>query len=464
MEEGKTSIPSEPGCLSLEHLSELRQKFYSCAKTRLAQNLLTRNDPLEACLERTVLEQTNHIFTHKVDEYKPVTNQKSSGRCWIFACLNAMRIPFMKANNIEEFEFSQAYLFFWDKIERCNYFLNTIVSVARRDPSERVGGRLVSFLLTNPTCDGGQWDMVVNLIEKHGVMPKKDFPETHSSEASRRMNGILKSKLREYCHVLFTLLDEKTSEEQLQAKISEQMEEIYKVVGICLGVPPSTFVWEYYDKSKQYQTLGPLTPLEFYNEHVKKAFDARAKTCLVTDPRNPTGQTYTVDCLGNVVGGRRTIYNNQSVDVLLKLAADSIKAGEPVWFGCEVSKRFDSKYGLLDLNAHNYKLVFDIDVNLGLDKANRLIYGDSEMNHAMVLTGVTVDADDKPTKWRVENSWGEDRGEKGYLVMTTDWFKEFVFEIVVDKKLLGSEIIDVFDMEPIILPAWDPMGALARNT
>lgn len=452
------------GALTGEYLAEQKAKFFANDITRLAQNIVTKSDPLETCLSRSCIEKTNHVFTHKVDEFKPITNQKSSGRCWIFACLNAMRIPFIKEMNLEDFEFSQTFLFFWDKIERCNYFLNTIVDVAGRDSKETVDGRLISFLLRDPTCDGGQWDMVVNLIEKHGVMPKKCFPETQSSEASRRMNGILKSKLREYCHDLLSLITEGAAKEVVQAKIAKQMSEIYRVVGICLGVPPDTFTWEYYDKSKQYKKIGPISPKDFYENHVKNVFDATTKVCLVTDPRpqNPPGKTYTVDCLGNVVGGKKTVYNNQTVDVLLDLASKTIQAGEPVWFGCEVTKRFASKQGILDLNAHDYKLVFDIEVELGMDKSNRLIYGDSEMNHAMVLTGVSIDDDGKPTKWRIENSWGEDRNEKGYIVMTTEWFREFVFEIVVDRKYVPEEVLDVFKLEPVVLPAWDPMGALAK--
>lgn len=448
--------------ITTDKLAKWNKDFYSHPKNILAQNVCSRVDPFDVCLSRKSLENTNHVFQYKVEtEGKPVTNQKSSGRCWLFAALNCIRLPFMKHYNIDEFEFSQGYLFYWDKIERCNYFLNNIVKTSIR--GEKVDGRLVSFLLNDPTSDGGQWDMLVNLITKHGLMPKKCFPESFSCESSMRMNAILKSKLRENAKILRDLMETNPSDDEVNKQIDHMMSEIYKIVGICLGIPSETITWEYYDKSKVYQSIGPVTPFEFYNSYVKPYFNVEEKVCLVTDPR-PTSryqQAYTVDCLGNVVGGRPVLYNNQPVELLLKLVTESLKQGEPVWFGCEVSKRFASKQGIEDLDIHDFKLVFDVDVQKTLSKADRLIYGESSMTHAMVFTGVSVDKNGIPKKMRVENSWGEDRGDKGYLVMSSEWFKEFGFEVVVDKKYVPSDILKVFDMEPIVLPAWDPMGTLA---
>ncbi|XP_032295481.1 bleomycin hydrolase isoform X1 [Drosophila virilis] len=444
-------------------LNKWRENFYSEPKNLLAQNVCSRVDPFDVCLSRKTLETTNHVFNFKVEtEGKPVTNQRSSGRCWLFAALNCIRLPFMKNYNLDEFEFSQAFLFYWDKIERCNYFLNNIVKTAKR--GEKVDGRLVSFLLLDPTSDGGQWHMLVNLITKHGLMPKKCFPESFSCESSIRMNAILKSKLREYARHLRVLLEKEPSDKEIACKIQEQMSEIYKVVGICLGIPAETFTWEYYDKSKNYQSIGPISSLEFYERYVKPHFNVEDKVCLVTDPR-PTSsydQVYTVDCLGNVVGGRPVLYNNQNVDLLLAMVTKSLKAGEAVWFGCEVSKRFASKQGIEDVDVHDFKLVFDIDIQTTFSKADRLIYGESAMTHAMVFTAVSVDKNGVAHKLRVENSWGEDRGEKGYLVMCADWFREFGFEVVVDKKYVPDDVMRVFDMDPIVLPAWDPMGTLAQ--
>uniref|UniRef100_A0A8C1S765 Bleomycin hydrolase n=1 Tax=Cyprinus carpio TaxID=7962 RepID=A0A8C1S765_CYPCA len=371
----------------------------------LAQNVSTCIDPLEVCLHRQTVQDTVHVFQHSIPtEGKPVTNQKNSGRCWIFSCLNVMRLPFMKKFNIEEFEFSQSYLFFWDKVERCYYFLHACVETAQRN--ESVDGRLVQFLLSNPTNDGGQWDMLVNLIEKYGVVPKKCFPESHSSEASRRMNDILNHKLREYCLTLRNMVDNEATKTKLSDTIDTMIEEV------------SCFVEQ--------------TCSLFYGNGIRE----KHRTLKLIDKNS---------ACNNVCPYELVSFWHQAV-----------------WFGCDVGKHFHSKLGINDMNVFNHDLVFGISVK-NLSKAERLIFGDSMMTHAMILTAVT-DKNGKEgcyEKWRVENSWGDDRGNKGYLIMTDEWFSEYVYEVVVDKNFLPPEVLDVMQQDPIVLPAWDPMGALA---
>ena len=269
--------------------------------------------------------------------------------------------------------------------------MQNILETAER--GESVDGRLVSFLLKELVGDGGQWDMAVNLIKKHGLIPKSCFPESTTSEATSRLNVLLRTKLREYAKVLRTLISNGASKAELQAKIEEQMVVIYRIIGICVGIPAETFTWEFYTSSKTYNSIGPITPVEFYEKHVKPCFNLDDKVCLVTDPRptNPFGKLYTLDCLGNVWGGGRTLYNNQPPELLLKLCAESIKNNEPVWFGCEVSKRYASKEGIQDLRVHDYEAMFGTDVQITLSKADRLLYGDSSMTHAMAFTGVSID-------------------------------------------------------------------------
>lgn len=448
--------------LTKEILEKFRTSFNSDPKNILAQNACSRFDPLQICLSRKRLQENEHVFKYKIEsEGKPITNQKSSGRCWLFAALNVMRIPFIKAFNLDEFEFSQGYLFFWDKIERCNFFLNTFADALKRN--EAVDGRLISFLLKDLIGDGGQWDMLVNIVNKYGVVPKCKFPESFSCESSQRMNQILKSKLREYAKHIAELIENGGTNKDVESLIQEQMSTIFRIVGICLGIPEETFTWTYYDKSKTFHSIGPITPKEFYEVHVKPLFDVNDKVCLVTDPRvtNRYGKLYTVDCLGNVVNGRKCIYNNQPVELLIKLSAESIKKGVPVWFGCEVFKRYASKPGMEDLQAYDFSVVFGTDIQVTMSKGDRLLYNESAMTHAMVFTGVDTDENEEVTKFRVENSWGDDKGDKGYLVMTAQWFKEFGFEVVVDKKFVPQDILNVFNQDPIVLPAWDPMGTLA---
>ncbi|KAK4878500.1 hypothetical protein RN001_011006 [Aquatica leii] len=448
--------------INKDQLKKFRTSFEADNKNQLAQNVCSRFDPFDVCISRKRLQDTRHVFKYKIEhEGKPVTNQKSSGRCWLFAALNVMRINFIKAFNLEEFEFSQGYLFFWDKVERCNFFLNTFADAVRRN--EEIDGRLLSFLLKDLIGDGGQWDMLVNVINKYGVMPKQAFPESFSCESSAKMNQILRSKLREYAKEIYEIVKDDASDEKVKNLIEVQMITLYRIIGICLGIPDDVFSWNYYDKNKTYHSIGPITPLEFYNVHVKPVFNVDDKVCIVTDPRptNPYENVYTVDCLGNMVGGRRCIYNNQPVELLIDLAAKSIKNGEAVWFGCDVTKRFNSKYGIEDLHVHDFSLLFGTEIQIPMSKADRLLYGESAMTHAMVFTAVSTDDADHVTQFRVENSWGDDKGDKGYLVMTAEWFTDFGYEVVIDKKFVPQHVLDVFNQEPIVLPAWDPMGTLA---
>ncbi|XP_037665955.1 bleomycin hydrolase isoform X2 [Choloepus didactylus] len=450
--------------LNSEKVTALIQKLNSDSQFVLARNVGTTHDLLDICLKRTTVQGVQHVFQHVVpQEGKPVTNQKSSGRCWIFSCLNVMRLPFMKKLNIEEFEFSQSYLFFWDKVERCYFCLNAFVDTAQKKEPE--DGRLVQFLLTNPANDGGQWDMLVNIVEKYGVVPKKCFPESYTTEATRRMNDILNHKMREFCVRLRNLVHSGATKGEISATQDVMMEEIFRVVCICVGNPPETFTWEYRDKDKNYHRIGPITPLEFYREHVKPLFNMEDKICLVNDPRpqHKYNRLYTVDYLGNMVGGRKTLYNNQPIDFLKKMVAASIKDGEAVWFGCDIGKYFNGKLGLSDMNVYDYELVFGVSLK-NMSKAERLTFGESLMTHAMTFTAVS-EKDDKDgafTKWRVENSWGEDHGHKGYLCMTDEWFSEYVYEVVVDRKHVPEEVLAVFEQKPVVLPAWDPMGSLAE--
>ncbi|XP_031559735.1 bleomycin hydrolase-like [Actinia tenebrosa] len=469
--------------LSTQQISQIQTAFNCDPKNQLSLNLGTRNEPLDLCLSRQVVEKTNHVFNHKVNEVKPMTNQKSSGRCWIFALLNCVRQKFVQNMNLDEMEFSQQYLFFWDKIERSYFFLNNYVELAKKN--EDPDGRLMMYLLSNPMNDGGQWEMLVSLVEKYGLIPKSVWPDSTSAIRSRRMNAILNNKHRECAMVLRKMVKDGASDEEIELMKNKMMAEVYRIVAICLGTPPSTFTWEYYDKSKNYKKIEGLTPLKFYNDYIKPVFTIRDKVCIVNDPRNEYNKLYTVEYLGNFANGPKVVYLNQPIEVLKYLAAASLRDNEAVWFGCDVGKHFEGKLGVLDLEIHNYDLVFGISL-LGLDKAQRLVYGESLMTHAMTFTGLSYqdtgdqsgeksgveqksEGEEKPvtlkpvttTKWRVENSWGDDKGDKGYLVMTDNWFSEYVYEVVVDKKYVPAELLAILKQEPVVLPAWDPMGALA---
>lgn len=304
--------------------------------------------------------------------------------------------------------------------------------------------------------------MLVNLVEKYGIMPKACFPCTWTCENSRVLGTLINRKMREYCMKLRQMVESKADDAAIQKAISSYTEELYRITSICLGSPPETFTWEFYNKDKKYQKIGPITPLEFYRQHIKPIFNMEDKVCFVNDPRpeNPYNALYTVEYLGNMVGGRPVLYINQPVEQLSALAAASIKDGEAVWFGCDVGQHCTwKKHGVESLETYDYELLFGVKMD-GQTKAERLVYRESLMTHAMVLTAVTEE-EGVVTKWRIENSWGDDGGEKGYMVMTPSWFSEFTYEVVVDKKYVPAETLALLEQAPKVLPAWDPMGALA---
>ncbi|TET80837.1 aminopeptidase [candidate division TA06 bacterium] len=442
--------------VSKDDISRFSEVFDADPKNLLALNAVAKSGIGAVALNREVVNRVHHTYSHLI-ETPEVTNQKKSGRCWLFAGLNAFRLTAKKKLNLEKFELSQAYLMFWDKLEKANFFLENIIKT--RD--EPLDGRLVMWLLANALPDGGQWDMFVNLIKKYGVVPKFAMPETESSSQSGPMNAVLVAKLREYAQVLRNMHADAASTDEMRSKKGEQMAEFYKMLTIHLGRPPQSFLWEWRDKDKEFHRHGDITPQKFFKEFV--GFDMDDMVCLINAPTKdkPYDKLYTVQYLGNVAGGEIVRYLNVPMEVLKKATAAMIADDRAVWFGCDVGKMMERKMGILDNELYDYELVFGSQFKL--DKAGRLDYGHSKMTHAMVLTGVDLDDTGKPIKWRVENSWGKKIGDKGYFVMADNWFNEFLYEVTVSKKYLTPELLEVLDTEPVVLPPWDPMGALARN-
>jgi bleomycin hydrolase len=435
-------------------LGQLRSDFVASAANRLAQNAVTQVTVDDVALNRAIVTAIDHTFSNRLDDWA-VTNQKRSGRCWMFAGLNLLRVGAKNRMGLKAFEFSQNYTMFWDKLERANYFLEGIIETADRD----VDDRTVAFLLSRPIEDGGQWNMFVNLIKKHGLVPKAMMPETESSSNSMRMNSVLRRKLREGARILRELHAKGAGAEKLRAAKQETLAAVYRVLCIHLGTPPERFTWQWTDQDKQFHRDADLTPPEFAAKYVDLPLDEYV--CLVNDPRpsSPYNRTFTVDYLGNVVGGEIVTYLNVDVATLKQIAQRTIEDGEPVWFGCDVGKMMRRDLGIWDKDLYDFETLYQ--TTFDLDKAERLMYQDTQMTHAMLFTGVDV-VDGAPRRWRVENSWGEENGQKGYYTMNDSWFDEYTFEIAARKHYLAPELIAALDQKPIVLPAWDPMGALAR--
>lgn len=449
--------PNDPS----QHISPARVDAWSAAfaaepRNRLALNAVTRNSVHAVALDRAAVNRASHVYSHALKSNE-ATSQESSGRCWLFAGLNLFRVEAMKRLNVEKFEFSEAYPMFWDKLEKANYFLESAIATA----GEPLDGRLVQFLLQSPIQDGGQWDMFANLIRKYGVVPKGVMRETESSGNSNLMNSRVTTRLREHAFALREMAARGARGEALQTRKASMLEEIYRMLAIHLGEPPRSFNWQWRDKDDAFHRDGTLTPQQFYAKYVD--YPLHDLLCLIHCPMEgrPFNQLYTIGYLGNVMEGDIIRYLNVEMPVFKKAASDMIvKRKEPVWFGCDVGQRFTRDIGLLDLDVYDYGLVYG--VRHTATKGERLAYAHSMMTHAMVFTGVDIDEAGNPTRWRVENSWGDAYGDKGFLSMTDAWFEDYMYEVLVRRDLVPPEALAALERPPIVLPPWDPMGSLAN--
>ena len=440
--------------ITLPNIRKFNKSFNSSTSNQLARNALIQNDINKVAVHWENFSKINHIFSNTISKQLPVTNQKSSGRCWGFAGLNLLRLEIVKNYNLSNFEFSQNYFMFWDKLEKANYFLENILKTL----DQNYDSRLMMHLLQAPVQDGGQWDMFVNLIEKYGLVPKSVMPETNHSSKSSMMNYFLTHKLRECAFILRKSKKPRTTIKQLRSKKEEMMSVIYSLLCMFLGNPPIKFDWSIKDKNNKFTRFNNIDPLDFYRKFTK--IKLKNKVCLIHAPMSnkKMNELYTIDFLGNVVGGNIIKYANVEINELKKAAIKSIKNNEAVWFGCDVGKMFNRELGIMDMDLYDYEKLFD--TKFKMNKASRLEYGDSAMTHAMLFTGVDLKRN-TPRKWRVENSWGDKNGDKGYYLMSDSWFDEYNYEVVVDKKYLSNKILEIFNREPHNLEPWDPMGALA---
>ena len=435
-------------------IEEFRKSFDSDPSATVAQNAVSNADLSTLALRRDLVQNMDFSFSTKLDEWS-ATNQRRSGRCWLFATLNLFRVGAMKKMNVKNFEFSQAHIHFWDKLERANHFLEAILETSDRP----VDDRTIHFLLSDPIGDGGQWNMATNLIRKHGLVPMSAYPESHSSSSTRSMNTVLKDILRTTASEIRGILDDGGSKNEARKHKEERMKEIWRVLCIHLGTPPEKFDWQWRDKDNEFHRKGTMTPLEFVDEYVE--VDWEDYICIVNDPRNEYYRTYTVDFLQNVAGGPPVVYLNVPSDEMKDITQRLLEDGIPVWMGCDVGKNMARKRGLWDADLYDLKGLYGIQ--FGMEKADRLRFGQTMMTHAMLFTGVDV-VDGKPRRWRVENSWGsEDSGEKGFYTMNDNWYDEHMFEIAAPKDYLTDEMKSGLKGDPIVLPAWDPMGSLARE-
>ena len=440
--------------LEQDFTDKLYAAYEANPKFAAMENAISHNGLLTSLEKRSSAVENTPVFSLDLTKDK-VSDQKASGRCWMFAALNTFRHKMIAGFQLEDFELSQAHTFFWDKYEKSNWFLDQMLATA----DQELTSRKVKFLLDTPQQDGGQWDMVVSLFEKYGVVPKSVYPESISSGNSRELNQILNKLLRQDAQILRELVAAGANLAELQAKKEELLQEVFNFLAMNLGLPPRQFDFSYRDEDNNFHSESGLTPQAFFKKYVDLKLDDYVSIINAPTADKPYGQSYTVEMLGNVVGSKPVRYLNVEMDRLKELAIAQMQAGETVWFGSDVGQSSNRKAGIMADGMYDF--TSSMDIQLTQDKAGRLDYSESLMTHAMVLTGVDLDENGKAKKWKVENSWGEKVGNKGYFVASDSWMDEYTYQIVVRKEFLTEAELAAYEAEPIVLAPWDPMGALA---
>ena len=434
------------GGISEDMLGRIRQGYAGTPEQKAVKNALASNSISTLAVNGENLSMIDTHFSNRV-KTKGITNQKSSGRCWLFTGLNVLRAKVIDKYGLPSLEFSQNYNSFYDLLEKSNLFLQAIIDT-KDLPLE---DRKVDWLLKNAIGDGGQFTGVSNLIMKYGVVPKEVMPETYQSENTSQMAMILKWKLREYALELRGLKANKTAERK-----EAMLTEIYRILVECLGVPPTEFEWTRYDKDGKAVSTKKYTPKSFYQEYIGEDLE-KNYIMVMNDPSREYGKVYEIEYDRHVYDGENWLYINLPIERVKELAIASIKDNTAMYFSCDVGKFMDRKKGTLDINNMDYASLFRTE--FPMDKKQRIQTFSSGSSHAMTLIAVDLDEADKPKKWMVENSWGASSGYQGNLIMTDEWFDNYMFRVVVEKKYVPADIMKMLEQKPIMLPSWDPMFA-----
>lgn len=436
------------GGISADMLSRISASYSNDANAKAVRNALNANDIDKIAHSADAGKTLNMDFSDRVKS-KGITNQKSSGRCWLFTGLNVLRAQMMANHNLAKLELSQTYNFFYDQLEKANLFLQGMIDYADRPMDDK----MVDWLFAHPIADGGQYTGLSDNILKYGVVPKEVMPETYTSSNTAKMRGLLSLKLREDGLELRKMVADKAKPAAIQERKELMLGEIYRMLALSLGTPPSEFTWTRKDSKGNIVSTKTYTPLEFYKEFAGNDLK-NDYVMFMNDPSREYYKVYEIDYDRHKYDGDNWKYINLPMEDIKEMAIKSIKDSTMMYFSCDVKKFLDRENGLLDLNNYDYESL--LGVKFGMDKADRIRTKSSASSHAMTLAGVDLDANGKPAKWLIENSWGTNPNE-GHLLATDEWMDEYLFRLVVNKKYVPENILAMLKQKPIMLPAWDPM-------
>ena len=433
--------------LTSKMVEKLKKEFHSRKDAEIIARAIQKNGIKAASEDPTASERLHRAFSYEIKTGKP-TNQRHSGRCWSFAALNTLRHKFATKYKFKDFELSQNYLFFWDRIERANMFFQKIIATSDKPLHDRT----VDFYLSFALNDGGQWANAASIIEKYGVVPEYVMPDTHNTKDTSDVAEVFDSLMRKDAIELRVMVQTNASATELQEAQERMMGDVYKIAAYSFGEPPAKFDLEYRDDDKKFHQVLGLTPLKFYHEY----FDTNLSDYVVVTnaPDHEMDRSYLMPAQDSVVDGLPIKFVNVPFAELQEGAIKQLQAGETVWVGNDVLQQMDRKRGLMDAKLYHREELLDVD--FVMDKKHRLETKQAVVSHAMTLTGFDM-VNDQPTRWKIENSWGKDNGDNGYFVMTQDWFEEYTYEAVINKKYLSDRVKKVAASEPVTLPAWDSL-------
>lgn len=441
----------EKGAISPAMLQQIQKSYQGNATDKALRNAIGSNDIRSLALNQENLQTMDKHFSIKVQS-KGITDQQSSGRCWLFSGMNVMRAKSIAKYNLPSLEYSEVYSFFWDQLEKANLFLQGVIDTRQKPMNDQ----MVEWLFKHPLSDGGTFTGVADVVLKYGLVPKEAMPETYSSENTSRMASLITLKLKEQGLILRDMASEGAKESALLDAKTEMLGTIYRMLALCFGVPPTEFDYVRYDAKGNPVETEHHTPMSFFEKYGDKSL-LTDHVMLMNDPSRAYYKVYEIDYDRHTYDGHNWLYVNLPVDEIKEMAITSLKDSTMMYFSCDVGKCLNSKRGLLDLDNYDYESL--MGTTFGMDKKQRIQTFASGSSHAMTLMAVDLDENGKPKKWMVENSWGAASGYKGHLIMTDKWFDEYMFRLVVEGKYVPEKVKALLKQKPIRLPAWDPMFA-----